>query len=85
MVTQHIPTMTKSHHGGNMSDWDFVMVGMCWVTIIIIVIIIVIVITITIVIIIIIALRWVASLRSCNINAKEKGRKEGGSKAKFTR
>ena len=46
---------------------------------------IVIVITITIVIIIIIALRWVASLRSCNINAKEKGRKEGGSKAKFTR
>ena len=30
-------------------------------------------------------IRWVASLRSCNNNAKEKGQKEGGTKAKFTR
>ena len=27
MVTQHIPTMTKSHHGGNMSV--MIKVGMC--------------------------------------------------------
>ena len=27
MVTQHIPTMTKSHHGGNMSV--MIKVGIC--------------------------------------------------------